>query len=301
MEKEYIGKAEINIYSDSYVIDKNKVFVDRLLSLLKNDNFEQIDELMGEDYFYYKNLFYIREAIVHLMDIDKSQNILEIGSGCGAITGKLCEKANKVTCIDVSKERSCVNAYRHKKFDNLCICVGNYEHVLEDIDDKFDVITLIGIMDENTEYEIKNSLEYYINIAKKKLTLKGKLYVAVDNKLGIYYLSGGKRTNDRMYFQSVNSLDDVVRYTKGELKKIVLSQGMKITKWMYPYPDYIFPIKNYTDMRLPKNDELAEEIYDIESEHLNLFNIKNMYNILINEGLYSDFVNSYLIEIKREI
>ena len=280
MDKEYIGKVELNICSNNAVIDKNKVLVDTLLSSLKNDNFERIDTLMQEDYFYYKNMFYTREAIVHFIDIDKSQNVLEIGSGCGAITGKLCEKANKVTCIDVSKERSCVNAYRHKKLDNLSICVGDCECILEDMEDKFDVITLIGIMDENTEYKIKNNLDYYISIVKNNLTPQGRLYVAVDNKLGIYYLSGGKRVNDRMYFQSVDCADDVVRYTKSELKKIVLSQGMKITKWMYPYPDYIFPTKNYTDIRLPNNDELAEEIYDIECEHMNLFNIKNMYNIL---------------------
>lgn len=29
--------------------------------------------------------------------------VLEIGSGCGAITGSLAQKAGSVTCVDLSK------------------------------------------------------------------------------------------------------------------------------------------------------------------------------------------------------
>ena len=42
------------------------------------------------------------------MDISKSDSLLEIGAGCGAITGALAREARDVTCIDLSKRRSLI-------------------------------------------------------------------------------------------------------------------------------------------------------------------------------------------------
>ena len=54
----------------------------------------------------------LRENIVGWLPVDKSMKVLEIGSGCGAITGSLAQKAGSVTCVDLSKKRSLINAYR---------------------------------------------------------------------------------------------------------------------------------------------------------------------------------------------
>ena len=44
-----------------------------------------------------------RENIVNWLPITKDMKVLEIGSGCGAITGALASKAGSVTCIDLSQ------------------------------------------------------------------------------------------------------------------------------------------------------------------------------------------------------
>ena len=41
----------------------------------------------------------LRENIVEWLPIDSSMKVLEIGSGCGAITGALSKKAGEVTCV----------------------------------------------------------------------------------------------------------------------------------------------------------------------------------------------------------
>jgi Dimethyladenosine transferase (rRNA methylation) len=71
--------------------------------------------------------------------------VLEIGSGCGAITGALCEKAEKVTCIELSKKRSEINAWRHKDCENLTILMGNFQEIEPALTEKYDYITLIGV------------------------------------------------------------------------------------------------------------------------------------------------------------
>ena len=48
----------------------------------------------------------IRQNIVEWLPVEKCDNVLEIGSGCGAITGALAKKAKKVTCIELSKKEA---------------------------------------------------------------------------------------------------------------------------------------------------------------------------------------------------
>ena len=68
---------------------------------------------------------------------------LEIGAGCGAVTGLLCRKCDRVVAVDLSKKRSTINATRNRDCDNLEIMVGNFEDI--QIEEKFDYVTLIGV------------------------------------------------------------------------------------------------------------------------------------------------------------
>ena len=65
----------------------------------------------------------LRENIVEWIPILKSDKVLEVGSGCGAITGVLSKKAGSVSCVELSKKRSMINAYRHSECDNVTIHV----------------------------------------------------------------------------------------------------------------------------------------------------------------------------------
>ena len=47
---------------------------------------------------------HIRENILSWLPFTGEENVLEIGSGCGAVTGALCKKAKKVTCIELSRK-----------------------------------------------------------------------------------------------------------------------------------------------------------------------------------------------------
>ena len=52
-------------------------------------------------------------------DIKKEDEVLEIGSGMGAVTGALARNCKKVDCIELSKRRSLANAYRNKSYNNI--------------------------------------------------------------------------------------------------------------------------------------------------------------------------------------
>lgn len=62
---------------------------------------------------------HIRGNIVSWLPITKEDKVLEIGAGCGAITGALAKKAGSVTCVELSRQRSLVKAYRNEDCDNV--------------------------------------------------------------------------------------------------------------------------------------------------------------------------------------
>ncbi|MFQ9152800.1 MAG: rRNA adenine N-6-methyltransferase family protein [Blautia sp.] len=71
----------------------------------------------------------MRGNIVSWLPITKEDKVLEIGAGCGAITGALAKKAGSVTCVELSRQRSLINAYRNQDCDHVTILLGAFEDV----------------------------------------------------------------------------------------------------------------------------------------------------------------------------
>ena len=90
-----------DFYSDGEIEDE-------MLEIAKNNETDSFPEIIEQKkswpIFYHLSSF--RSNIIDWLPIKKTDKILEIGSGCGAITGALAKKAGSVTCIDLSKKRS---------------------------------------------------------------------------------------------------------------------------------------------------------------------------------------------------
>ncbi len=73
--------------------------------------------------------------------------VLEVGSGCGAITGAIARRAGSVTCVELSKKRSEINAWRHREHGNITIHVGNFKDIEPKLPGDYDLICLIGVFE----------------------------------------------------------------------------------------------------------------------------------------------------------
>ena len=51
----------------------------------------------------------VRENILNWYPFQEDATCLEIGSGCGAISGLLCERMKKVVSVELSKQRADIN------------------------------------------------------------------------------------------------------------------------------------------------------------------------------------------------
>lgn len=241
----------------------------------------------------------LRENIVEWLPMDKSMKVLEVGSGCGAITGSLARKAGNVTCLDLSRKRSLINAYRHQDCDNVTIKLGNFQDIEPSLDTDYDYVVLIGVFEYGQSYiRSENPFVDWYNILKKHVKKDGRIVIAIENKMGLKYWAGCREDHLSTYFSGIEDYPDggVVRtFTKGGLERILKECGEEQYHFYYPYPDYKFMTTVYSDRYLPKVGELSNNLRNFDQERLQLFDEKNVFDMLIREGMFPLYSNSYMV------
>lgn len=246
----------------------------------------------------------IRKNIISWLPIQKSDNILEVGSGCGAVTGGLAEKAGKVTCIELSKKRSMINAYRNQNFDNIEILLGNFQDIEPELQMKYNYITLIGVLEYAALYiRDENPFEEMLRRIERHLTSNGKIIIAIENRLGLKYWAGCAEDHNGLYFEGLEGYtqtDGAKTFSKKELKNIIDSAGQFDVSFYYPYPDYKFPMQIYSDDYLPRRGELANNICNMDRKRLCLFDETKVYDTLLESGMFAEFSNSFLVVLEKK-
>ena len=241
----------------------------------------------------------LRENIVEWLPIDSSMKVLEIGSGCGAITGALSEKAGEVTCVELSRKRSLINAYRHMDADNVTIHLGNFQDVEPDLPCDYDYICLIGVFEYAQAYiGTETPYEDFLRIIKKHIKPDGHIAIAIENKFGLKYWAGCREDHLGTYFGGIEDYPDggVVRtFTRDGLLAIAKKCGLMKTQMYYPYPDYKFMTTLYSDRRLPKRGELSDNTRNFDRDRIQLFDEKRVFDTVLQEGQFPLFSNSYML------
>lgn len=247
---------------------------------------------------------HIRENILSWLPFTGEENVLEIGSGCGAVTGALCKKAKSVTCIELSRKRSLINANRHKEFDNLRILMGNFQDIEKNLTEKYDYITLIGVFEYGEAY-INSSTPYvdFLRIISRHLKPDGKIVLAIENRFGLKYWAGCTEDHFGTLFEGLEgypTTKGVKTFTKKEFSEILKAAGDLKAAWYYPFPDYKLPMTIYSDERLPFRGELNRLETNYDRLRLQLFQESPVYDSLLDNDLFPEFSNSFLLLIGKE-
>nr|MCR5719439.1 class I SAM-dependent methyltransferase [Lachnospiraceae bacterium] len=298
MDSEYIGKIKLD-YScyngtDSY---SDGDIEEEMLKIAKesspSDYKKIIEERLSWPVLYHFSE--LRENIASWLPINKSHKVLEVGSGCGAITGALSKMAGEVVSIDLSKRRCLINAYRHKDVSNLTIKVGNFCDVEKTLTEKFDFICLIGVLEYGMLYiGTEDPFCDFIRILQKHLAPGGRIVIAIENKLGLKYFAGCREDHLATFFSGIEDYPmqkSVRTFSDRGLKDIANQCGYedKDIHMYYPYPDYKFPHTLFSDRRLPKIGELKDNIRNFDNDRLMLFNEKLAFDMIIREGRFHEF------------
>ncbi|MBQ9065152.1 MAG: methyltransferase [Blautia sp.] len=274
---------------------------DMLLDIARNTQEEDLNRVIAEkkDWSVLYHFSEIRQNIISWLPINRYDHVLEIGSGCGAITGALCNMAGAVTGIELSKKRSTINAYRNRDKDNLRLIVGNFLDIEPNLTENYDYITLIGVFEYAEGYmgEIK-PYQKMLECAYRHLAPGGKLVIAIENKLGLKYFAGCTEDHIGVQFKGIEGYPEpagVRTFSRKELKDMIEGTGYAKTTFYYPYPDYKFPMTIYSDRYLPKPGEIRESFLNYDRQRILLFSEPLAYNSVIEAGLYQEFANSFLV------
>lgn len=299
---EAIGKVKIDMtYYPGEDLYSDGTIEDHLLKLVQENPVSEYNKVIAKehDWAVLYHLSHIRNNIIEWLPISKDERVLEVGSGCGAITGKLCEMAKEVDCIELSKKRSEINATHNADADNLTIYLGNFQEVSKHIDKKYDWITLIGVFEYGESYiESKDPYVDFLKIIKGMLTEKGKVVIAIENRLGLKYFAGCSEDHSGRFFDGIEGYrhgGHAKTFSKKELQEILHKSGFVDEQFFYPYPDYKLPLVIYSDEHLPKIGELSNNQNNFDRPRLLTFEEDKAFDSVLAAGLFGEMANSFLI------
>ncbi|MBP1991149.1 class I SAM-dependent methyltransferase [Paenibacillus eucommiae] len=280
-----------DLYSDGEVEDV-------LLNIVQNkQSINEVLNLPQSEWALLYHLSPIRRNLLEWYPFDKSASLLEIGAGCGALTGLFCEKVKHVTAVELSLKRSQIISNRCCSHDNLEIMVGNLNDMV--IDKTFDYISLIGVLEYAKHFsESSSPYENFLKNIKKFLKPGGKLIIAIENKFGIKYWSGAAEDHSGKIFESIENYPAASKaetFGKTELIDLLKKTEFGELRFYYPMPDYKMPSAIYSDDYLPHRGQLQSMSPNYDRERYSLFNEKLALDTLIKNKQFDFFANSFLV------
>ncbi len=245
-----------------------------------------------------------RENLLNWFSFGGNTSLLEVGSGCGALTALFAEHCESVVALELSERRCEINKLRNGHLKNVRFLAENIENY--DIAAKFDYVVSIGVLEYAGKYiSGKNPAERFLTTLKSRLTSNGSLILAIENKLGLKYLAGAREDHTGRFYDGVEgypSASGILTYGRNELEKLLKDCGFESCDFYYPYPDYKLPSFVYSDAFLPGRDtefpyaSLPTPAPDQARVHI--FSEQHAMEGFANNNLYPHIANSFLVVAK---
>jgi 2-polyprenyl-3-methyl-5-hydroxy-6-metoxy-1,4-benzoquinol methylase len=239
----------------------------------------------------------------------QNKRVLEIGSGCGAITRFLGEHSASVLALEGSPRRASITAERCRDLSNVQVVQDNFNDF--DWDGTFDVITLIGVLEyANLYMEGPNAPGLLLQRLKKFMAPGAQVILAIENKLGTKYWAGAPEDHTGRAYDGIEdryTAKTPVTYGKEELKDLLGSAGFAQTEFYYPFPDYKFPTVvlkdeylqaegfNLENLLMPNADYFQDKPYHTS------FSVPLALRQLIRNKLAGDLANSFLVTASLDV
>lgn len=305
-KKEIIGKVTLDyeyyagtdLYSDGTVEDE-------LLDIVKNHEENEFGKIINEknDWAILYHLSQVRQNIISWYPFEEGTKVLEVGAGCGAITGAIAEKVKKVDCVELSRKRSLINAHRNKNQEGITIKVGNFEEIEPHLDKDYDIITLIGVWEYAALYLSSDKpFHKFLKLLKEHIKPDGKIIIAIENKYGLKYWAGCREDHTGMFFEGIEGYtktNGVMTFGKKALENIFNEMGYE-SQFYYPYPDYKLPLQIFSDDYMPQVGMLHDNQKNLDCTRMVLFDEDKAFDSIVQDGMFDKFSNSYLIILNRE-
>lgn len=247
----------------------------------------------------------LRANLLSPFSLNKFNNILEIGSGCGAITRLLGEQCphSDIIALEGSPRRAEITKTRCRDLNNITVCQDSFSYF--ECDHPFDLVTMIGVLEYSPSFfEGKNPVVEALKRAYRLLDSNGVLIIAIENQLGLKYFNGCAEDHNGIAFSGINDLyppGTVRTFGKKHLQHQVEMAGFNHLEIVYPFPDYKLPqlllreeafqCDNIDPSYMP--GQYSSRDYGFDGDKI--FQEARTWNLLHKNGLVRDFANSFLM------
>jgi 2-polyprenyl-3-methyl-5-hydroxy-6-metoxy-1,4-benzoquinol methylase len=245
-----------------------------------------------------------RVNLMHpLVNIIKGAEILEIGSGCGIITRYLAETGKEIIALEGSRRRAEITGIRCRDLKNVLVYNDNFLNF--DIDKKFDLVTLIGVLEYSNIYsDAQDPIQEILKKARRFLKPNGVLVIAIENQLGLKYFAGAPEDHLNEPFIGLENRypkKGAVTFGKKELERILNDVGFKVQEFLFAFPDYKFPLAIVTNNGiLDRTINIADILktrttYYQNSPYTSSFSEEAVWPLIVKNDLVGDLSNSFLV------
>lgn len=247
-----------------------------------------------------------RANILRPLRSSLSGSVLEIGSGCGAITRYLGEVARSVTALEGSRRRAHITRLRTRDQNNVEVICDEFSAF--QTDQRFDAVTLVGVLEyANMFVRSDQAALHMLSKARARLNDDGCLIIAIENQLGLKYWAGALEDH---LGQAMLGLEDkykpggVRTYGKKALGDLLKSAGFESVDFLYPFPDYKLPSCVLTEEAFndPAFDPTPFLVMTAGKDHQLpsdlAFCLERVWPVVQTNGLAADLSNSFLIVAK---
>lgn len=190
--------------------------------------------------------YYLTQKRSHLLKgfhFHRSQKVLEVGCGNGAITRFLGETFDEVIAVEGNLNRTKIARLRTKEMQNVSILCAPFQEIK--FQQKFDIIFCIGVFEYSKIFiHSEKPFDFVLNYFKNLLTPSGVLVLAIENQFGLKYFSSAREDHNNLMF---DGLEGYPRYNRertfgyNEIKNL-LSRYFQGVDFYFPYPDYKTPL-----------------------------------------------------------
>jgi glycosyltransferase involved in cell wall biosynthesis/GT2 family glycosyltransferase/SAM-dependent methyltransferase len=244
----------------------------------------------------------VRGNIMAPFRIGKGARVLELGCGMGAITRYLGETGAEVTAVEGSLRRAAIARARCRDLANVRVVCDNFRDFRAD--GKFDIVTLIGVMEYSPKFiGGDDPIGACLSVAKGLLAPEGALIVAIENRLGLKYWNNCSEDHTGGMFDSIHDTyppGTVETPGYGELKAALAKAGFASVEFLFPFPDYKLPSVILREKALGERGISFASIIgqhfsrDYSGQRLRHFSERLAWKTIERNGLVPHLANSFL-------
>ena len=189
-----------------------------------------------------------RSNLLRGFDLSGCKTVLELGSGCGAISRYLGDLGLTVDAVEGSPIRARLGRMRCRDLDNVRVINANYNE-LSFPEGHYDLILFVGVIEYAARFHPQASSDkdaalQVLKEAKTRLSDNGAVLVAIENRLGLKYMLGCHEDHYSKRYVGIDGYQKpagIATYSYQEWQELSKLAEYPCHRFSFPFPDYKIP------------------------------------------------------------